>query len=111
MVGSLTIAACPICGGADFAQSEILWRELIEDWELAPAEAAYVNQQQGLYIGLTKNSLAPRQCGQSGGHYSRLAIGFGSLLPSLEQKLTFVYVSGSKCGAARRSRIPPLGTT
>ena len=57
MIGSLAINACPICGGADFAQSEILWPELIEDWELAPAEVAYINQQQGLYCRECRASL------------------------------------------------------
>ena len=39
---------CPLCGGSKFVESQILWPELIEQWELDDAEAAYVNRQQGL---------------------------------------------------------------
>ncbi len=39
---------CPICGAAEFVLWQILWPELIADWELSPEEALYINEQQGL---------------------------------------------------------------
>lgn len=38
---------CPICGafGRDF--EEVLWQDLILEWELSPAQSAYINRQQG----------------------------------------------------------------
>lgn len=45
---------CPICGGIEFDDHQVLWPELIAAWELSPVETAYINLQQG--------SLC-RQCG------------------------------------------------
>ena len=45
---------CPICGGIEFDDHQVLWPDLIAAWELSPAETAYINRQQG--------SLC-RQCG------------------------------------------------
>lgn len=45
---------CPICGGIEFDDHEVLWPTLIAAWELSPTETAYINRQQG--------SLC-RQCG------------------------------------------------
>ena len=45
---------CPICGGVEFDEHQVLWPELIAAWELSLAETAYINRQQG--------SLC-RQCG------------------------------------------------
>jgi len=39
---------CHVCGGQEFIYSEVLWDELVSDWELAPIEIAYINRQQGL---------------------------------------------------------------
>jgi SAM-dependent methyltransferase len=38
---------CSVCGGEHFTSKEVLWRELIDDWQLSDSEAAYVNRQQG----------------------------------------------------------------
>ena len=43
----MSIHSCPICGASEFEQLAILWPELIADWELAPQEAAYIDEQQG----------------------------------------------------------------
>ena len=40
--------ACPICGGAEFSQRQILWKELIEVWGLSEKERQLVERQQGL---------------------------------------------------------------
>lgn len=39
---------CPICGGQDFSYKEVLWQELVNDWQLSPFEVNYINRQQGI---------------------------------------------------------------
>lgn len=48
---------CPVCGGREFLFSEVLWPELIADWELLPDEIKYVNRQQGFHCVACKNNL------------------------------------------------------
>ena len=38
---------CSICGGTGFAFRRVLWRALIDEWQLAPHEAHYIDRQQG----------------------------------------------------------------
>ena len=38
---------CAVCGGAEFKAKPVLWPRLIDQWQLSPAEAAYVDRQQG----------------------------------------------------------------
>jgi SAM-dependent methyltransferase len=38
---------CTVCGGAQFTVQPVLWPQLIEQWQLSPAELAYVDRQQG----------------------------------------------------------------
>jgi len=47
---------CPVCGGGEFSDREVLWPELIASWELSPDEAALINRQQGRCC---------RQCGSN----------------------------------------------
>lgn len=42
------IAECCICGGTDFSFTEVLWQELILEWQLSQHETDYINRQQGL---------------------------------------------------------------
>jgi SAM-dependent methyltransferase len=42
-------ARCVCCGGTEFAYAAVLPPELISAWELAPAEAEYINYQQGFH--------------------------------------------------------------
>src|SRR5687768_18587850 len=39
---------CACCGSTELRQHSILWPELTQQWELSPAEAAYIDRQQGL---------------------------------------------------------------
>lgn len=39
---------CTCCGGTEVRASPVLWRELIDAWDLNEAEAAVINRQQGL---------------------------------------------------------------
>src|SRR5262245_27803456 len=38
---------CKVCGGTEFTHTDILWPELINQWQLSTPEVAYVNVQQG----------------------------------------------------------------
>ena len=38
---------CSVCGGRQFRKSAILWRELIDDWQISDEEAFYIDRQQG----------------------------------------------------------------
>lgn len=48
---------CPVCGNSDFVDSAVLWRELIDSWQLSEYEVAYVNRQQGFHCTACKNNL------------------------------------------------------
>ena len=48
---------CCVCGGQEFGLQDVLWPELIADWELSPVEVAYVNRQQGFHCVACKNNL------------------------------------------------------
>ena len=52
-----TVCICPVCGGHTFSYSEILWEELVVDWQLSPTETAYINRQQGFICEGCKNNL------------------------------------------------------
>jgi SAM-dependent methyltransferase len=38
---------CSVCGGTTFTDRQILWTELVSEWQLAPHEHAYIDRQQG----------------------------------------------------------------
>jgi SAM-dependent methyltransferase len=42
------VTRCAVCGSDDLFYAEELSAELVRAWELSPAEAAYVNRQQGV---------------------------------------------------------------
>jgi SAM-dependent methyltransferase len=48
---------CPVCSGKDFTQSDVLWPELINAWQLSFSDVAYVNRQQGFHCKLCNNNL------------------------------------------------------
>ena len=39
--------SCAICGGQSFRFTTVLWPGLVAEWELSPAEAHYIDRQQG----------------------------------------------------------------
>jgi hypothetical protein len=49
--------ACPVCAGTHFHSVPVLWAELVERWDLSPAEAASIDRQQGLLCGGCGNNL------------------------------------------------------
>jgi SAM-dependent methyltransferase len=40
--------SCSCCGNSELRLRRVLWPSLIREWELAPAEVAYIDRQQGL---------------------------------------------------------------
>jgi len=38
---------CLVCGGSEFIQNNVLWPELIDEWQLSAEEAQYIDKQQG----------------------------------------------------------------
>lgn len=48
---------CSICGGNRFSLKEVLWPELVNEWQLSPYEVDYVNRQQGLVCDRCGNNL------------------------------------------------------
>lgn len=51
------VARCVVCGGDDLRDVDVLSPALIAEWELAPAEIAYVNRQQGRHCGGCRSTL------------------------------------------------------
>ena len=41
------LPTCAVCGGSVFRDTEVLWSELIAEWELDAVEVAYIDRQQG----------------------------------------------------------------
>lgn len=48
---------CPVCGGTTFSSASVLWPELINAWQLADYETAYINRQQGVSCNSCHNNL------------------------------------------------------
>jgi SAM-dependent methyltransferase len=48
---------CPVCGGVQFSEGDVLWPELINAWQLSEQEVAYVNRQQGFHCKQCYNNL------------------------------------------------------
>ncbi len=48
-IAPMTTTPCPVCGGGTFGFQPILPPRLVADWALSPAEAAYIDRQQGEY--------------------------------------------------------------
>ena len=55
-IGSL-LKFCPVCSHREFNFREVLWPELVEEWELSPEEAAYIDLQQGFFCANCKSNL------------------------------------------------------
>lgn len=43
------VRACRVCGSDALHFNAVLWDRLIAEWQLAPAEVAYLDRQQGLH--------------------------------------------------------------
>jgi len=48
---------CHVCGGSEFSHHDVLWPELINDWQLSPNEIKYINRQQGFCCQFCGNNL------------------------------------------------------
>lgn len=49
--------ACTVCGGHTYYAYDILWPELIAQWQLNESQTQYVNHQQGVYCAQCHNNL------------------------------------------------------
>lgn len=38
---------CSVCGGASFERQPVLWRRLIDEWQISTIEVDYIDRQQG----------------------------------------------------------------
>lgn len=47
--GAEMVGRCVCCGSDRLVQATVLWQGLIDEWRLAPAEAQYIDRQQGIY--------------------------------------------------------------
>jgi len=48
---------CTVCGGTTYYGYDILWPELIAQWQLNESQTQYVNQQQGVHCAQCHNNL------------------------------------------------------
>jgi hypothetical protein len=48
---------CTVCGATAFFFQDVLWSELIEEWQLNPEEVRYINIQQGFSCSNCNNNL------------------------------------------------------
>lgn len=48
---------CSVCGGLAFSFHEVLWAELVHEWELSNLEVDYINRQQGFCCKSCGNNL------------------------------------------------------
>lgn len=51
------LTLCPVCDGGRFHEQNVLWPELIAEWELAPEEVRYIDRQQGFACLDCRNNL------------------------------------------------------
>lgn len=56
-VTNLNKFSCTVCGNNTTHSYNVIWPELIEQWQLTPAQVAYVNQQQGTHCAQCHNNL------------------------------------------------------
>jgi SAM-dependent methyltransferase len=40
---------CSICGGSSFRKQQVLWPDLISEWEISKFESDYIDEQQGCH--------------------------------------------------------------
>jgi SAM-dependent methyltransferase len=65
---------CPCCGSTKTQEQSVLWKQLIDEWRLAPPEVAYIDRQQGFHCtgceanlrSMTLASAIMTSCGFSG---------------------------------------------
>ncbi|MBC7202268.1 MAG: methyltransferase domain-containing protein [Pusillimonas sp.] len=50
------LTRCPICGNKDLVSKNVLWPNLIKEWELSERETQYINRQQGFHCAKCLNN-------------------------------------------------------
>lgn len=89
---------CCICGGTDFSFTEVLWQELILEWQLSQHETDYINRQQGLC------------CKGCGSNLRSIALAKGILDSYDDSGLFSEFVVSSKATRLRVLEINEAGT-
>lgn len=51
------LLCCVVCGSNQFESADVLWRDLINSWQLSNEEIAYINRQQGFHCKRCRNNL------------------------------------------------------
>jgi SAM-dependent methyltransferase len=41
------VKTCSVCGGQAFRRNKVLWKRLVEEWQIDPTEEDYIDRQQG----------------------------------------------------------------
>ena len=54
---SLNKFSCTVCGNSAYYANDIMWPELIQQWQLNASQTQYVNQQQGVHCARCHNNL------------------------------------------------------
>lgn len=54
---SMNKFACTVCGNSTYYAYDVLWPELIDQWQLNAFQTQYVNQQQGVHCAQCNNNL------------------------------------------------------
>ena len=52
-----TMPPCAACGSDEFASRDVLWRDLVDAWQLSNEEVKYINRQQGFHCQKCGNNL------------------------------------------------------
>jgi SAM-dependent methyltransferase len=57
MLPKCSVQNCLCCGANQFSFTPVLWDSLIQEWELKPEEANYINLQQGFHCQICGSNL------------------------------------------------------
>jgi SAM-dependent methyltransferase len=56
-LGAMLPYGCAVCGSREFGYQDILWQGLINEWQLSPDEAIWIDIQQGFHCKACRNNL------------------------------------------------------
>ncbi len=89
---------CFVCGGSKFGFKQVLWDQLVKDWQLAEYEVGYINRQQGLY------------CKQCGANLRSMALAKGVLDVYAFKGTLSEFVASPRAADLKLLEINPAGT-
>jgi SAM-dependent methyltransferase len=92
------LSPCRVCGGIEFIHHDVLWSELIGEWDLSDDEVRYINAQQGTC------------CTQCGSNIRSIALAEGILRHAGSTATLNEWVNGDKAQAWRILEVNEAGT-